>query len=82
MQEHGDLINVHEWFHSFMAVISNPPLKAKKKLRMSPSPKKRKDSKEARTKTDASIQYPLPLILITTFSAKLLINTLFDISSP
>ncbi|XP_047977696.1 origin of replication complex subunit 3 [Salvia hispanica] len=56
VQEHGDLINVHEWFHSFMAVISNPPLKAKKKLRMSPSPKKRKDSKEARTKTDASIQ--------------------------
>ncbi|KAG6434022.1 hypothetical protein SASPL_105642 [Salvia splendens] len=56
VQEHGDLINVHEWFHSFMAVISNPPLQAKKKLRMSPSPKKRKDSKEARTKTDASIQ--------------------------
>ncbi|KAL1545846.1 Origin recognition complex subunit 3 [Salvia divinorum] len=56
VQEHGDLVNVHEWFHSFMAVISNPPLQSKKKLRMSPSPKKRKDSKEARTKTDASIQ--------------------------
>ncbi|XP_057779122.1 origin of replication complex subunit 3 isoform X2 [Salvia miltiorrhiza] len=55
-EEHGDLINVHEWFHSFMAVISNPPLKAKKRSRMSPSPKKRKVSKEAQTKTDASIQ--------------------------
>ncbi|PIN08727.1 Origin recognition complex, subunit 3 [Handroanthus impetiginosus] len=55
-QEHGDLINLHEWFHSFKAVVSQPVPQAKKRLRQSPSPKKRKRSKEPQTKSDASIQ--------------------------
>ncbi|GFP83155.1 origin of replication complex subunit 3 [Phtheirospermum japonicum] len=55
-QEHGDLINLHEWFHSFKAIVSRPPPQAKKRSRMSPSPKKRKESNETQNKSDASIQ--------------------------
>ncbi|CAA0830466.1 Origin of replication complex subunit 3 [Striga hermonthica] len=55
-QEHGDLINLHEWFHSFKAVVSRPPSQAKKRSKSSPSPKKRKESNEPQNKTDASIQ--------------------------
>lgn len=55
-QEHGDLINVHEWFHSFKAIVSGAPSQAKKRSRMSPSPKKRKDSNIPQTRSDASIQ--------------------------
>ncbi|KAL6521041.1 Origin recognition complex subunit 3 [Orobanche gracilis] len=36
-QEHGDLINLHEWFHSFKAIISQPTSQAKKRSRMSPA---------------------------------------------
>ncbi|XP_051130457.1 origin of replication complex subunit 3-like [Andrographis paniculata] len=54
-QEHGDLINLHEWFHSFNAVLRQPPPDTnKKRLRASPSPKKRKP--ESKNKSDASIQ--------------------------
>ncbi|KAL3642572.1 Origin recognition complex subunit 3 [Castilleja foliolosa] len=55
-QEHGDLINLHEWFHSFKSIVSPPPPQAKKRLRTSPSPKKRKESNETQNKTDAVIQ--------------------------
>lgn len=58
-EEHGDLINVHEWLHSFKAIVSSPPSQAKKRLRVSPSPKKRKDSSNtAQSRSDALIQYP------------------------
>ncbi|KAK4419192.1 Origin of replication complex subunit [Sesamum alatum] len=55
-QEHGDLINLHEWFHSFKSIVSLPPLQAKKRPRPSPSPKKRKDSNEPQSRNDAQIQ--------------------------
>ncbi|KAK6146996.1 hypothetical protein DH2020_017908 [Rehmannia glutinosa] len=55
-QEHGDLINLHEWFHSFKAIVSQPTLPVKKRLRMSPAPKKRKESNEPQNKSDATIQ--------------------------
>ncbi|KAH6802633.1 hypothetical protein C2S51_034079 [Perilla frutescens var. frutescens] len=55
-QEHGDLINVHEWFHSFKAIVSGAPSQAKKRSRMSPSPKKRKDSNIPQSRSDALIQ--------------------------
>ncbi|CAN4075363.1 unnamed protein product [Withania somnifera] len=40
-QEHGDLINLHDWFQSFKASISSSGKKGLKKLA---SPKKRKDN--------------------------------------
>ncbi|KAL2514372.1 Origin of replication complex subunit 3 [Forsythia ovata] len=55
-QEHGDLINLHDWFQSFKAIISHPGSKAKQRSRHSPSPKKRKGSNEPRNRSDASIQ--------------------------
>ncbi|KAK6140217.1 hypothetical protein DH2020_026015 [Rehmannia glutinosa] len=55
-QEHGDLINLSEWFHSFKAIVSQPTLPAKKRPRMSPSPRKRKESNEPQNKSDATIQ--------------------------
>ncbi|CAA2953529.1 origin of replication complex subunit 3 [Olea europaea subsp. europaea] len=55
-QEHGDLINLHDWFQSFKSIISHPGSKAKQRLRLSPSPKKRKGSIEPRNRSDASIQ--------------------------
>ncbi|KAI3834223.1 hypothetical protein MKX03_030030 [Papaver bracteatum] len=43
-QEHGDLINLHDWFQSFKAIILPPSntKKGKRKLQMSPLSKKRK----------------------------------------
>ncbi|KZV26160.1 origin of replication complex subunit 3 [Dorcoceras hygrometricum] len=57
-QEHGDHINVHEWFNSFRAIVSSPMSQAKKRLKLSPSPspKKRKSSKEPERQNNASIQ--------------------------
>ncbi|XP_073016153.1 origin of replication complex subunit 3 isoform X2 [Primulina eburnea] len=55
-QEHGDHINIHEWFNSFRAIVSPPCSQAKKRLKMSPSSKKRKSSKEPERRNDASIQ--------------------------
>nr|GMC66750.1 origin of replication complex subunit 3 isoform X1 [Ipomoea batatas]GMC68211.1 origin of replication complex subunit 3 isoform X1 [Ipomoea batatas] len=55
-QEHGDLINLHDWFQSFNATVSC--LKRSKQLC---SPKKRKVSNVPQNKSDASIQYPFGL---------------------
>lgn len=56
-QEHGDLINLHEWFHSFKALISQAPSKAvKKRPKASPSPKKLKNSNAHQKRSDASVQ--------------------------
>ncbi|XP_073298019.1 origin of replication complex subunit 3 isoform X3 [Primulina huaijiensis] len=55
-QEHGDHINIHEWFYSFRAIVSPICSQAKKRLKLSPSPKKRKSSKEPEHRNDASIQ--------------------------
>lgn len=63
-QEHGDLINLHDWFQSFKASISSSGKKELKKL-ASPkkrkdntlaSPKKRKDNTYSQNNSDALFQ--------------------------
>ncbi|KAI3950603.1 hypothetical protein MKW92_015774 [Papaver armeniacum] len=57
-QEHGDLINLHDWFQSFKAIILPPSntKKGKRKLQMSPLSKKRKIAVEVESISEASIQ--------------------------
>ncbi|KAH0707886.1 hypothetical protein KY289_012962 [Solanum tuberosum] len=54
-QEHGDLINLHDWFQSFKASISSSGNKGLKKLA---SPKKRKENTSSQNNSDALLQYP------------------------
>ena len=58
-QEHGDLINLHDWFQSFKTVVLQPSTKGKHKSKQSPLSKKRKHKYESENKSEASIQYPL-----------------------
>ncbi|CAH9142993.1 unnamed protein product [Cuscuta epithymum] len=51
-QEHGDLINLHDWFQSFKATVSCQ----KQRSKQLPSPKKRKVSSIPQNKSEASIQ--------------------------
>ncbi|KAL3839651.1 hypothetical protein ACJIZ3_024242 [Penstemon smallii] len=55
-QEHGDLINLHEWFHSFKEIVSQPRTQAKQRLRLSPSPKKRKACQQPQNQNESSMQ--------------------------
>ncbi|XP_027147941.1 origin of replication complex subunit 3 isoform X1 [Coffea eugenioides] len=57
-QEHGDLINIHDWFQSFKVTISKSGMRTKSRLKQSqsPSPKKRKPSNEPQKISEASIQ--------------------------
>ncbi|KAG6714539.1 hypothetical protein I3842_05G207000 [Carya illinoinensis] len=55
-QEHGDLINLHDWFQSFKTVVLHPSSKGKHKSKQSPYPKKRKDTHDSENKGEASIQ--------------------------
>ncbi|WMV60428.1 hypothetical protein MTR67_053813 [Solanum verrucosum] len=52
-QEHGDLINLHDWFQSFKASISSSGKKGLKKLA---SPKKRKENTSSQNNSDALLQ--------------------------
>ncbi|XP_055800511.1 origin of replication complex subunit 3 [Solanum dulcamara] len=52
-QEHGDLINLHDWFQSFKASISSSGKKGLKKLA---SPKKRKENTYSQNNSDALFQ--------------------------
>ncbi|KAF5198593.1 Origin recognition complex subunit [Thalictrum thalictroides] len=54
-QEHGDLINLHDWFKNFKSTIVPPCTSAKGKMR-SPSSKKRKHSNEPEDLPDALVQ--------------------------
>ncbi|KAE8724867.1 Origin recognition complex subunit 3, putative isoform 2 [Hibiscus syriacus] len=54
-QEHGDLINLHDWYQSFKSIVVCPS-NSKKKSRQSPLPKKRKGTKESENQSEASIQ--------------------------
>ncbi|KAA3457286.1 origin of replication complex subunit 3 isoform X1 [Gossypium australe] len=53
-QEHGDLINLHDWYQSFKSIVLCP--NSKRKPRQSPLPKKRKGIKEGESQSEASIQ--------------------------
>ncbi|KGN50331.1 origin of replication complex subunit 3 [Cucumis sativus] len=55
-QEHGDLINLHDWFQSFKRVISHPQAKGNHRTKQCSTPKKRKDKPTVERKSNASIQ--------------------------
>ncbi|XP_071712090.1 origin of replication complex subunit 3 [Rutidosis leptorrhynchoides] len=55
-QEHGDLINLHDWYQSFKANISQKTVKERHRMKGSPSPKKRKTIVEPKNITEASAQ--------------------------
>ncbi|MCL7048230.1 hypothetical protein MKW94_003930 [Papaver nudicaule] len=57
-QEHGDLINLHDWFQSFKAIILPPSVtkKGKRELQMSPLSKKRIVTTEVESIGEATIQ--------------------------
>ncbi|KAF9601839.1 hypothetical protein IFM89_023526 [Coptis chinensis] len=54
-QEHGDLINLHDWFQSFKSTIFRSSTSVKRKLH-SPSPKKRKLANEPEEVNNALVQ--------------------------
>ncbi|XP_057970012.1 origin of replication complex subunit 3 isoform X2 [Malania oleifera] len=54
--EHGDLINLHDWYKSFKSTILRANTKQKNRLKLSPSPKKRKGISESQSRSEASIQ--------------------------
>lgn len=56
-QEHGDLINLHDWFQSFKTIVIQYNRKGTSKLKKSPL-KKRKEREESENKSEASMQYP------------------------
>uniref|UniRef100_A0A7C9A6G5 Uncharacterized protein n=1 Tax=Opuntia streptacantha TaxID=393608 RepID=A0A7C9A6G5_OPUST len=55
-QEHGDIINVHDWYQSFKATIIRPSTKARNKSKHSPSSKKRKNIDASPSFSEAAIQ--------------------------
>ncbi|KAK9271893.1 hypothetical protein L1049_002258 [Liquidambar formosana] len=55
-QEHGDLINLHDWYQSFKSTILYPSTKGKHKVKQSPLSKKRKNITESENMSEASIQ--------------------------
>ncbi|PWA68135.1 origin recognition complex subunit 3 [Artemisia annua] len=55
-QEHGDLINLHDWYQSFRAIIFQKTVKERHRMKVSPSPKKRKMTAEPQNITEASVQ--------------------------
>ncbi|RVX00645.1 hypothetical protein CK203_030408 [Vitis vinifera] len=65
-QEHGDLINLHDWYQSFKSTVFQPSTKGKHKLKQSPA-KKRKDTNESQNQSEASIQYPIPFPFCIAF---------------
>lgn len=58
-QEHGDLINLHDWFQAFKTIVLQNTNKRKQKSKQSQLPKKRKDMNGSGNENEASIQYPL-----------------------
>nr|XP_043613593.1 origin of replication complex subunit 3-like [Erigeron canadensis] len=55
-QEHGDLINLHDWYQSFRAIIFQRTVKERNRSKVSPSPKKRKTMAEPQNIKEASVQ--------------------------
>lgn len=56
-QEHGDLINLHDWYQSFKTIAMDSTVKPapKRKAKQSPMPKKKKDA-DVTSGAAASIQ--------------------------
>ncbi|XP_074312049.1 origin of replication complex subunit 3 isoform X2 [Silene latifolia] len=55
-QEHGDIINVHDWYQSFKAIMVNPSVKASSKSKRPSTPKKRKDANHPQSDSESVIQ--------------------------
>ncbi|QCD88891.1 origin of replication complex subunit 3 [Vigna unguiculata] len=55
-QEHGDLINLHDWFQSFRTIVLQNKNKRKQNSKQSPQPKKRKAINGSVDQNEASIQ--------------------------
>ncbi|XP_043706876.1 origin of replication complex subunit 3 [Telopea speciosissima] len=55
-QEHGDLINLHDWYQSFKTIVLQPSTKGKHKVKQSPSSKKGKYINDSQDTSEASIQ--------------------------
>ncbi|KAL2329275.1 hypothetical protein Fmac_022702 [Flemingia macrophylla] len=55
-QEHGDLINIHDWFQSFRSIVLQHKNKRKQTAKQSPSLKKRKDMNGSADQNESSIQ--------------------------
>lgn len=62
-QEHGDIINLHDWYQSFKSIVFSSRGKGKNKSRQSPPAKKRKVTSEPENQSEAHIQYPIILNL-------------------
>lgn len=60
-QEHGDLINLHDWYQSFKRILLCPNSKKRHKLKQSPVSKKQKFVDNSEKLSEAAIQYPLCL---------------------
>jgi origin recognition complex subunit 3 len=58
-QEHGDLINLHDWFQSFRTIVLQNKNKRKQKSKNTPLSKKRKEMNGSGDQNEASVQYPL-----------------------
>lgn len=55
-QEHGDLINLHDWFQSFRTIVLQHTNKRKQKSKSTPLSKKRKEMNGSGDQNEASIQ--------------------------
>ncbi|XP_030469117.1 origin of replication complex subunit 3 [Syzygium oleosum] len=55
-QEHGDLINLHDWYQSFKRILLCPNSKKRHKLKQSPVSKKRKFVDNSEKLSEAAIQ--------------------------
>lgn len=66
-QEHGDLINLYDWYQSFKVAVSSS-VKGKRKAKQSPKSKKRKVDTPMEEPNEALLQYPKLTIMFSIFS--------------
>ncbi|XP_030533048.1 origin of replication complex subunit 3 [Rhodamnia argentea] len=55
-QEHGDLVNLHDWYHSFKRILLFPNSKRRHKLKQSPLSKKQKFTDDSEKLSEVAIQ--------------------------
>lgn len=81
-QEHGDLINLHDWFQSFRTIVLQHTNKRKQKAKQTPLPRKRKDTSGSEDQNEASIQYPLYFSLQNLACLLYFVFSCFSFPSP
>ncbi|GAB4831714.1 Origin recognition complex subunit 3 [Ancistrocladus abbreviatus] len=55
-REHGDIINLQQWYQTFRTTITHPASEGKKRLKHQPSRKKRKNIEDSEDQSEAAIQ--------------------------